>query len=157
MSKVRVHKDARAAETTQMLGARAITIGPHIFLGRGEKDTDLPLMAHEAAHTVQQRGAPRVQLWTQSSTDRYEHEAQRASTAVVSRQSFHRHAADDPARAAVRDQRSPRLVRGQGEQHPGLPHVHGHHRRQPDQRSECSRARGRTSCAPPSSSCPAAT
>jgi hypothetical protein len=85
---VKVHTDARAAQTTQMLGARALTVGPHIFLGKGERATDLPLMAHEAAHAVQQRAAPRVQLWTQSSSDRFEHEANRASAAVVARQPF---------------------------------------------------------------------
>jgi Domain of unknown function (DUF4157) len=88
MTPVRVHTDARAAETTQMLGARALTVGPHIFLGRGERPTDVRLMAHEAAHAVQQRAAPRVQLWTQSSSDRYEHEAHRASAAVVASRPF---------------------------------------------------------------------
>ncbi|HEX4526266.1 MAG TPA: DUF4157 domain-containing protein [Gaiellaceae bacterium] len=88
MNPVRVHTDTPAAETTHMLGARALTVGRHIFLGRGERPTDVGLMAHEAAHVVQQRGAPRVQLWSQSSTDRFEHEAHRASSAVVARQPF---------------------------------------------------------------------
>lgn len=87
-SPVRVHADANAAETAQMFGARALTVGPHVFLGRGERATDLPLMAHEVAHVVQQRGAPRVQLWGRSSSDSYEHEAHRASAAVVARQPF---------------------------------------------------------------------
>jgi hypothetical protein len=100
MTPVRVHTDARAAETTQMLGARALTVGPHIFLGRGERPTDIRLMAHEAAHAVQQRGAPRVQLWTQSSSDRYEHEANRASVAVVASRPF-----------AVTERTTPRVQR----------------------------------------------
>jgi hypothetical protein len=100
MTPVRVHTDARAAETTQMLGARALTVGPHIFLGRGERPTDVRLMAHEAAHAVQQRAAPRVQLWTQSSSDRYEHEAHRASAAVVANRPF-----------AVTERTTPRVQR----------------------------------------------
>lgn len=100
MTPVRVHTDARAAETTQMLGARALTVGPHIFLGRGERPNNLPLMAHEAAHVVQQRAAPRVQLWTQSSSDRYEHEAHRASAAVVASRPF-----------AVTERTTPRVQR----------------------------------------------
>jgi hypothetical protein len=87
-SAVRVHTGPEAAASAQMLGARAMTVGPHVFLGRGERPTDLPLMAHEVAHVVQQRGAPRVQLWSRSSSDPYEHEAHRASAAVVARQPF---------------------------------------------------------------------
>jgi Domain of unknown function (DUF4157) len=88
VSPVRVHTDANAAAATRMLGARAVTVGPHVLLGQGEQATDLPLMAHEVAHVVQQRAAPRVQLWSTSSTDRYEVEASRASAAVVSGHSF---------------------------------------------------------------------
>jgi hypothetical protein len=80
-----------AAAISSSLGgdaSRALTVGPHVFLGRNERSTDLPLMAHEVAHSVQQRGAPRVQLWTSSASDRYEHEAHRASAAVVAHQPF---------------------------------------------------------------------
>jgi hypothetical protein len=88
VSGVRVHTDANASDAAAMLGARAVTVGPNVLLRRGERPTDLPLMAHEVAHTVQQGGAPRVQLWSASSTDRYEVEASRASAAVVSGRSF---------------------------------------------------------------------
>src|SRR4051812_31989347 len=40
------------------LGARASTIGSDIHLAPGESPHDPRLMAHEAAHTAQQRGTP---------------------------------------------------------------------------------------------------
>jgi len=88
VSHVRVHSDANAADATEMLGARALAVGPHVMLGRGEHPGDLPLLAHEVAHVVQQRSAPRVQLWSASGGDSYEQEAHRASAAVVARRPF---------------------------------------------------------------------
>ncbi|MDT7605497.1 MAG: hypothetical protein QOF61_3494, partial [Acidobacteriota bacterium] len=58
---VRVHTDARAEAAAAALPARAFTYGTHIFLGAGARPTDLGLMAHEAAHVVQQGGAPVLQ------------------------------------------------------------------------------------------------
>ncbi len=52
---VLVHGDAAAQAAAAQLGARAFTSGGHIFLGAGESAGDLPLMAHEATHVVQQR------------------------------------------------------------------------------------------------------
>jgi hypothetical protein len=54
---VRVHDDAAAHRTAAHLQARALTFGNHIFLGRGESPHDLPLMAHEVTHVVQQGAA----------------------------------------------------------------------------------------------------
>jgi Domain of unknown function (DUF4157) len=89
LGSVRVHTDTQAQNKTRSLSARAFTFGNHIFLGRGERATDLRLMAHEAAHVVQQRGAPTVQkLSSSESGDACEHEAHRASAAVASGQSF---------------------------------------------------------------------
>ena len=51
---VRVHDGAQAHEATSLLQARAATYGSHLFLGRGESRYDVPLMAHEATHVVQQ-------------------------------------------------------------------------------------------------------
>jgi Domain of unknown function (DUF4157) len=51
---VRVHDGAQAHDATALLQARAATYGSHLFLGRGESAHDLPLMAHEATHVVQQ-------------------------------------------------------------------------------------------------------
>jgi len=85
---VRVHTDARAQQATRSLSARALTYGNHIFLGPGERPTDLKLMAHEAAHVVQQRGTPTLQGWTNGASDAYEAEAHRAAHAVVQQEPF---------------------------------------------------------------------
>lgn len=80
---VRVHGDAHSAAAVDGLSARAFTVGNHIFLGSGEKPTDLPLIAHEAAHVVQQQGGASVQrLGSESSGDPLELEAERAAAAV---------------------------------------------------------------------------
>lgn len=85
---VRVHQDATAQETARALSARAFTHGTHIFLGPGEQASDLKLMAHEAAHVVQQQGAPAIQRLGTHQSDKFESEAERASHAAVSRQQF---------------------------------------------------------------------
>ncbi|MDP9171005.1 MAG: hypothetical protein M3N54_10345, partial [Acidobacteriota bacterium] len=48
----------------------------------------LPLMAHEAAHVVQQQNAPALQAWGSGGSDSFEREAHRASAAVVQGQPF---------------------------------------------------------------------
>ncbi|HET9516276.1 MAG TPA: DUF4157 domain-containing protein, partial [Actinoplanes sp.] len=55
LGEVAVHSHAAAQAAAAQLGARAFTAGGHIFLGAGESATDVPLMAHEATHVVQQR------------------------------------------------------------------------------------------------------
>jgi len=88
LSAVRVHTDGGAREVAVTLSARAVTHGTHVFLGPGENENDLPLMAHEVAHVVQQRGGAAPQAWSESGGDRFEHEAQRASDAVGRGESF---------------------------------------------------------------------
>ena len=89
LGSVRVHTDAEAHKKARNFSARAFTFGNHIFLGAGERPTDLRLMAHEAAHVVQQQAAPTVQKWSSSETSNsYEQEAHRASSAVVSGEKF---------------------------------------------------------------------
>jgi hypothetical protein len=83
VSDVRVHTDAPAASAAASLKARAFTLGNRIMLGRGERPTDLKLMAHEVAHVVQQRGAAVVQRFTNLAGDAKEREAQRAAAAAV--------------------------------------------------------------------------
>jgi Domain of unknown function (DUF4157) len=60
-SRVRVHTDARAAELSADLNARAFTIGSDIAFGTGEYQPGTligdALVAHELAHVVQQSGA----------------------------------------------------------------------------------------------------
>jgi hypothetical protein len=57
-SRVRVHTDARAAESARAVGARAFTVGSEIVFGEREYDpasgAGRKLLAHELAHTVQQ-------------------------------------------------------------------------------------------------------
>src|SRR6266849_3903974 len=100
MQGVRVHSDSRAQEAAAGLSARAFAHGNNIILGRGESAMDLGLMAHEAAHVVQQQGAPTIQHYTHGDRDSYEHEAHQASAAVVRGETFQ-----------VRERTSPRAQR----------------------------------------------
>jgi hypothetical protein len=60
VSGVRVHIDDKAAAAAQAMNARAFTIGQAIYFGAGQYDphsqSGQRLIAHEVAHTVQQRG-----------------------------------------------------------------------------------------------------
>ena len=59
---IRVHTDDGAAALSRAVSARAFTVGSDIYFARGEYRPGTPdgneLIAHEVAHTVQQRGAP---------------------------------------------------------------------------------------------------
>lgn len=55
LSDVRVHSDQAAGEASSALRARAFTYGLNIFLGRGEEQSNVSLLAHELTHVVQQR------------------------------------------------------------------------------------------------------
>jgi hypothetical protein len=59
---VRVHTGDGAAALARAVSARAFTVGSDIYFGRGEYRPGTAdgneLIAHEVAHTVQQRGAP---------------------------------------------------------------------------------------------------
>ena len=59
---VRVHDDAAADRISRQIGARAFTIGHHIFFAGGRYDPDSPtgqaLLAHELTHVAQQGDAP---------------------------------------------------------------------------------------------------
>lgn len=63
LSQVRVHADPRAAESAQSVSARAYTVGHHVVFGRDRYASQTAegrhLLAHELAHTLQQR-APGV-------------------------------------------------------------------------------------------------
>jgi hypothetical protein len=62
--KVRIHRDARAAESADALQADAYTKGEDVVFGAGRYAPDSAsgraLLAHELAHVVQQSGAPQV-------------------------------------------------------------------------------------------------
>jgi outer membrane protein OmpA-like peptidoglycan-associated protein len=59
-SQVRIHTDAKAAESAQAVNAVAYTVGSSIVFGRGQFAPQTAkgrrLLAHELAHTVQQQG-----------------------------------------------------------------------------------------------------
>ncbi|HEX5749530.1 MAG TPA: DUF4157 domain-containing protein [Archangium sp.] len=89
LKSVRVHTETPARSMARSLSARAVTHGSHIFLGPGERTTDLGLMAHEAAHVVQQqRSAPTPQLSAPGQGGVHEREADQASEAVLRGEPF---------------------------------------------------------------------
>ncbi len=89
LTRVRVHTDEHAAEAARAVSARAFTVGDDIFLAAGERvEPGNALIAHEVAHTIQQRTAPRPQPFTDRGGDRYEHEARSAAAAVTRGESF---------------------------------------------------------------------
>jgi hypothetical protein len=89
LNSVRVHEDSHGQDLARSLSARAVTYGNHIFLGPGERQSDLRLMAHETAHVLQQQAAPALHLWAPGeSTNSYEHEAHQAADAVMRHESF---------------------------------------------------------------------
>lgn len=61
-SRVRVHDDARAAESARAVNARAFTVGTDVAFGDGEyaprSTAGQRLLAHELAHVVQQSRQP---------------------------------------------------------------------------------------------------
>lgn len=58
---VRIHADARAAESARAVNALAYTVGRHVVFGAGqyapESEQGKRLLAHELVHTAQQAGA----------------------------------------------------------------------------------------------------
>jgi Domain of unknown function (DUF4157) len=93
LSSVRLHTGSESASAASAVGARAYTTGQDIHFGAGQYDTSSPsgqhLIAHEVAHTVQQRGgSPTRQnkLEVSSPDDAFEHEADHAANAMVSGQ-----------------------------------------------------------------------
>lgn len=86
---VRVHSDARAADSAQAVHAVAYTVGQHVVFGSGQYSPAMPrgqrLLAHELAHTVQQRGITKpahLHLPVSTSGDAGEQEAHRAEELV---------------------------------------------------------------------------
>ncbi len=83
LTPIRVHTDARAQHLVRSFNTRAFAYGRHIFLGPGESPNDLRLMAHEAAHVVQQSGGAVLQHFTTTRGDAFEQEAEQASAAAI--------------------------------------------------------------------------
>jgi hypothetical protein len=89
-SRVRVHTDAKAAASALAVNAIAYTVGQHVVFGQGQfapySAAGRRLLAHELAHTVQQRDAimPSLErLEVSSPDDDHEHQAERVVQAVV--------------------------------------------------------------------------
>jgi hypothetical protein len=87
---VRVHTDARAAESARAVGAHAYAAGTHVVFGAGRyapgSAEGQRLIAHELAHVVQQRGAPssiQPKLEIGAAHDPAEREAEAAARAAV--------------------------------------------------------------------------
>jgi hypothetical protein len=89
-SSVRVHTDAKAAQSTQAVGASAYTVGQHIVFGANsyapETSRGQRLLAHELTHTLQQpKGLPRFagELKIGRRGEAAEKEADNVSSAVL--------------------------------------------------------------------------
>lgn len=90
LSSVRIHTGGASATAAHAVGARAYTVGQDIHFGAGHYDpasaSGQHLIAHEVAHTVQQRGGAAVRqhkLEVSGPQDAAEHEADRAADAMV--------------------------------------------------------------------------
>ncbi len=89
-SHVRVHMDAKAAESARAVNARAYTVGRDVVFGAVDYTLhprdDVRLIAHELAHTLQKptfATRPSASLTISSPDDAAEQEADRAADAVV--------------------------------------------------------------------------
>ena len=84
---VRVHDDPLAQEANAAMGARAFAYGGDVFLGAGESDGDLGLMAHELTHVAQQGAAgqrlPQRQVEVGAADSPAEREADAVAGAVT--------------------------------------------------------------------------
>ncbi len=73
LGNVRVHSDSKARESARALQAKAFTNRNNIWLGHGQSAEDTALMAHEATHVVQQRGAANHSPHIQRKPSDYQH------------------------------------------------------------------------------------
>lgn len=90
-SRVRVHTDARAAESAHAVNALAYTVGRDMVFGAGQYAPNTSagqhLLAHELAHVVQQGGNARALQQVSKigeENDRYEQEAERSAAQCMS-------------------------------------------------------------------------
>ena len=89
-SRVRVHSDARAAQSARAVKALAYTVGQHVVFGAGQyfpsTRSGRNLIAHELVHTVQQQGADgALQPFAEigPANDDYEREADQVAQQVM--------------------------------------------------------------------------
>jgi hypothetical protein len=81
LSDVRVHADTATARKIDRMGVRAMAYGHNIFLGTGISPGDVPVMAHEVAHVLQQQGGASAQGLGAAQAP-LEQEANRVASAV---------------------------------------------------------------------------
>ena len=76
---MRVHTDARAAESAQSVNALAYTVGRNVVFGAGQYApatmTGKKLLAHELTHTIQQGGNKQTAIRMENPDSSAEHEA----------------------------------------------------------------------------------
>jgi hypothetical protein len=89
-SRVRLHNDAKAAESARAVNARAYTVGRNIVFGSGALAPERPdgreLLAHELVHTLQQNNGPTgltADLKVNHPDDGFEQEAGRVARRIV--------------------------------------------------------------------------
>lgn len=100
-SEVRVHTDAKAAQSAHAVSALAYTVGRDVVFGGGRYAPDTrggrSLIGHELTHVVQQRGAPspssRDQLTVDAPDSMLEREAHRIAEGMFSSPSSREHVA----------------------------------------------------------------
>lgn len=88
LANARVHDDPLAQEATAAIGARAFAYSADVFLGPGESDGDLGLMAHELTHVAQQGASgqrlPQCQVQVGATDSPAEAHADAVAAAVTS-------------------------------------------------------------------------
>ncbi|MGE3615581.1 MAG: DUF4157 domain-containing protein [Gemmatimonadales bacterium] len=91
LGQVRVHTDGAAADSARSVDARAYTVGQHIVFGASgyapHTRSGRRLLAHELAHTIQQRGArggvQRLAIDPGGRSSRAEREADAAASSIA--------------------------------------------------------------------------
>jgi hypothetical protein len=105
-SQVRVHTDARAAESAQAVNALAYTVGRGVVFGEGQYAPETSggrrLLAHELTHVVQQGSSTSIRSGISSLGDSDELEADQVGSAILTGQ-----------QGVVRTQASPPLLQRQ--------------------------------------------
>lgn len=85
--RVRIHIDSRAAESARAVNAQAWTVGQEIIFAQGRYAPETPagknLLAHELAHTIQQRGVPRPAARVAAARDAEYHHLERDANSMA--------------------------------------------------------------------------
>ncbi|MDZ7754073.1 MAG: DUF4157 domain-containing protein [Gammaproteobacteria bacterium] len=82
LSHVRVHSDTQAGQAAQAINAKAFTHKSHVYLGDGQSEHELGLMAHEATHVVQQGAGQGAMVQRNPNDDEAEDAAGEAPSVV---------------------------------------------------------------------------